>query len=125
MGMDIYGRKPKTATGTGVYFRFSVWAWRPMLAIMTLAGCDIPKSWNYNDGEGPNDQASCTILAEKIESFMAQCDDSDLTLPAHPHLMINKSGMFQEGQFSPYKITREHVADFCAFLRNCEGFQIF
>ena len=122
MGMDVYGINPLSESGK--YFRANIWSWRPIVAIMRLSGFDVPSSWSYNDGDGLREQSECNALADKIESFMNNADDSDLELPAPDGLGIDENGIFGKGKKSPYYTTREHVARWVAFLRNCGGFEI-
>lgn len=55
MGMDVYGRKPTSETGS--YFRNNVWWWRPLANFIENEYSDdiarISKiAWHTNDGEG-------------------------------------------------------------------------
>jgi hypothetical protein len=75
MGMDLYGLKPTTETGT--YFRNSVWYWRPLanyiaeVAPYIYASSGGDTTWHFNDGRGlTSSQAKklATLLASEIES---------------------------------------------------------
>jgi hypothetical protein len=72
MGMDVYGKKPKSEKGK--YFRNNVWWWRPLaeyvqeVAPMPTAKC---RYWHSNDGAGLNGPDSATLanrLQEEIDS---------------------------------------------------------
>lgn len=53
MGMDIFGNKPSSEAG--VYFRASVWSWRPIAEYVTTRHPALTKGcrhWHSNDGDG-------------------------------------------------------------------------
>src|SRR4030042_5819384 len=73
MGMDVYGRKPKSKKGE--YFINNAWWWRPLWNYCVQAAPDIiPKDngGHYNDGWGLN-CAKSLALAERLTNLL----DSD------------------------------------------------
>jgi hypothetical protein len=57
MGMDVYGKKPKSETGE--YFRNNVWWWHPLWDYCVakhgdIIGPDVADSGHYNSGAGLN-----------------------------------------------------------------------
>jgi hypothetical protein len=55
MGMDVYGAKPKTETGS--YFRNNVWWWHPLWdyccdVAIDLIGEELASEGHYNSGKG-------------------------------------------------------------------------
>jgi len=77
MGMDVYGREPKTETGK--YFRANVWSWRPIHALIEIANLlngerlvpdDVMLHMGFNDGAGLKTKQSCNALADAIERLL-------------------------------------------------------
>lgn len=73
MGMDVYGKNPRSKTGE--YFHRNVWGWRPLSKLVQALGPDEIISqceyWHSNDGDGLGDNASCALAAaleEKLET---------------------------------------------------------
>jgi len=55
MGMDVYGKSPRTKEGE--YFRSSVWSWRPLAIYVCNVAPDVTakcEHWHSNDGDGLN-----------------------------------------------------------------------
>jgi hypothetical protein len=70
MGMDVYGRQPRSERGK--YFRASVWSWRPIATLSCAAAPDITagcKHWQSNDGDGLEDGAA-RALGRIIQSMI-------------------------------------------------------
>jgi hypothetical protein len=70
MGMDVFGRNPDSKAGE--YFRANVWSWRPIHDLIIRLCSDfldkeILGSLGYNDGSGPEDQETCTQIANRFE----------------------------------------------------------
>ena len=123
MGMDVYGLKPRKPEGE--YFRASVWSWRPLIGFMKLSGADVPDDWHFNNGGGLQEDKDCLALAEKIRTYLEQCDESDFELPAPKHMHVNQDGFFViGGTISPYRTDKERILRWCEFLENCGGFTI-
>lgn len=124
MGMDVYGKNP--ANNTGEYFRANVWSWRPIHKLCeTVLGVEL-HSWGFNDGEGFKSQAECNNLADKLEQYLKQFPNEEISLESP--CRIGKNGQFlapgsMQGK-SAYSTNREHVTEFIAFLRACGGFEI-
>lgn len=77
MGMDVYGRKPKSEVGE--YFRRNVWGWRPLWDYCSsvhfdIVGEKLAESGHYNSGAGLGLQKSVKLakaLKEDIRSGIA------------------------------------------------------
>lgn len=123
MGMDVYGKKPDSEAGK--YFRASIWSWRPIHAMCErVLAKRLP--WSSNDGRGFSTQRECNDLADKLEEFLVDVSDEELTVESE--LRVNDSGMFlpkgSSGGKSAYYTDKEHVQQFIEFLRHCGGFEI-
>jgi hypothetical protein len=150
MGMDVMGIKNEEA-----YFRASVWSWRPIQVILDFInekhelGIDM-SSFGYNDGGGIKDPRVCEIIADILEGdYIAALKSDDVD-----RIYLNlgswstaggysiKKEDYPEGEFplfsingyvtpkgnlvySTHSIEREHLLEFCKFLRNCGGFEIW
>lgn len=68
MGMDVYGKNPRTEEGK--YFRNNVWWWRPLATYVCEVAPDITaacKYWQSNDGDGLDDAGS-VALAGRLDA---------------------------------------------------------
>lgn len=72
MGMDVYGKMPKSSTGE--YFRNSVWWWKPLWDYV-CRNIKLPETvivgGHFNDGESVDDETATAIgkkLLELIDS---------------------------------------------------------
>jgi hypothetical protein len=65
MGMDVYGKAPKSERGE--YFRNNVWWWRPLWDYVITVAPDLTEGVNghYNDGDGLNAEG-----AEKLSQIL-------------------------------------------------------
>ncbi|MEO1194231.1 MAG: hypothetical protein AAFY02_20930 [Pseudomonadota bacterium] len=120
MGMDVYGNDGST-------FRATIWSWRAIVYAMELAGYEVPGDWHCNNGAGLQTQEACDDLAETLESFLTIWDDQSLTFETET-IRVDSHGCFVEpgtpGSRSPYRVDREHLQEFVAFLKDCHGFEI-
>lgn len=111
MGMDIYGKAPRSDAGK--YFRNNVWWWHP-LAFMIEELCPTEaapcKSWHTNDGEGLNDEQA-KALADKLDSLLQD---------GIVHEWVEK----HKAQATLYSASVENVQEFSTFCRNSGGFEI-
>ena len=121
MGMDVYGVEPKNDAGE--HFRANVWSWRPIHALSeTVRKKELP-SWSYNDGDGFNTQAECDDLANRLEKYMKDFPDEEISLESD--IRVTADGrLSKSGGRSAYHTDRTNVQRFCEFLRNCGGFRI-
>ncbi len=102
MGMDVYGKNPRSATGE--YFRRNVWGWRPLAEFIRAnapdeaAGC---KYWHSNDGDGLDDLGA-TALALKLyrlfedgaaRDWITERDAALAALPDEPCKHCNGTGI--------------------------------
>lgn len=74
MGMDVYGREPKSEKGS--YFRNNVWWWRPLWEYCCEVGAEIiddevANGGHYNDGIGLDEDGAIALantLQAELES---------------------------------------------------------
>ena len=78
MGMDVYGKDPKTEVGE--YFRANVWSWRPIHALIGIADArnegrlvddETMRLMSSNDGAGLETQEECNALANAMERLLS------------------------------------------------------
>lgn len=130
MGMDVYGREPKSEAGK--YFRANVWSWRPIHSLMAelcsdVLDEDLLRQMAFNDGEGPMDQATCDVIAERFNGWLEH--NADGVILEDAVMRVNEGGCFinnpnpGEGR-SAYSARDEHLKEWVAFLRDCGGFQV-
>jgi len=149
MGMDIYGRNPKTKppgdrayrdcqteeereaywkwqdSAPGAYFRSNIWGWGPLLQFIDAAvaasrlGFDT-SHWGYNDGHGLETQEDCTALADAMEALLPKVRAKDWTEPTE--IAVAFGTAFGIALDSTLDV--ERVQRFITFLRHCGGFEI-
>ena len=135
---DYWNKKDEfQSKNPGTYFRASVWSWRPILDIITKECSDLLdektlEGLAYNDGCGPDDQDTCTKMAERIELFVKSFQRATKTegfeLPSDMRVKDNGtlvSGDDKDwtGTRSAYSADWDHIMEFCTFLRSCGGFK--
>jgi hypothetical protein len=105
MGMDVYGKAPRTKTGE--YFRNNVWWWHPLAKYVQASVPSIAyrvKHWHSNDGSGLGDKLS-QQLAAALEQLVAD----------------GHTAAYAQGRDD---FSVENVQEFIAFLKDCGGFEI-
>ena len=139
MGMDVYGVAP--ASATGVYYRASIWEWRPIWERMVLLCSDLLDeelliAMSLNGGAGPQNQETCDKIAERLELWLAE-DPGEKFFLEHVSttLKVTPEGRFVSEEElaanpglvtkSPYSVSREEVIEFIGFLRSCGGFSVW
>lgn len=139
MGMDVFGLDP--AREAGRYFRASIWQWRPLWERMRdlcsdFLSTEMLAAMAYNDGAGPQDQSTCTKIADRLEHWLQDDSSSEYRLEESASaLRITSDGSLVTCQHlkadvtgptrSPYAIERNEIEEFIAFLRNCGGFSVW
>lgn len=134
MGMDVYGRKPKSKAGE--YFRANVWAWRPIHALICALCSDLLSekmlaAISFNDGAGPRSQKVCTAMANRFERWLEHhASGHGLQIPGirvaeDGHLVTPKSPNYSPDLPSPYQISDDDLKEWVEFLRNCGGFRVW
>ena len=136
MGMDVYGRNPSDESGH--YFRASIWSWGPLYQQIVnrcadLLDTDVLIAMAYNDGAGPDDQDTCTRMAERFESALVVHQDgftapAELTRVTEEGRIVSREEIARNPHlktYSPYSICREHVREWITFLRHCGGFEVW
>ena len=70
MGMDVFGRNPKSERGE--YFRNNVWWWRPLWDFCTEVAPELCEkvAGHYNDGDGLC-ESEAEVLAEILKEKLA------------------------------------------------------
>ena len=131
MGMDVYGRNPKSKEGE--YFRASIWSWHPLHSLT----CELCKDllpeemlmrMGYNDGAGPEDQETCDAMASRFEVWMehhaggVQKQEAELACPPWAKMF---SAAFGQDIGATYDIDDEHLKEWVRFLRACGGFKVW
>jgi len=134
MGMDVYGKSPKSEEGE--YFRANIWSWRPIHELIEKANVLPPKmveDMSFNEGAGP-DKQQALLLAAAIENMIDGMDDdntfvlsSEIDGPVAALL-----SQFQEKNIeivSPrgavYQADVSHVREFVQFCRESGGFEVW
>ena len=136
----------------GAYFRASIWSWRPIHSIIEMVNrqCELninTDGFGYNDGKGLRDPAECRRLAAAIRSLV-------LSEPIDTMYLNLGSWCYHDGRFVPssvseglpttplvmstgivldsgdvvhpsHSVDRDHLTEFCEFLDNCGGFEIW
>lgn len=151
MGMDVFGKKPKTDVGG--YFRNNVWWWHPLwdyCATVEPELCDKVAEAHSNSGDGLNAIDSRKLafsLREQIESGATQIykdnyyknldllPDEDCYCVTAKHILVpdsensgvcrHCSGSLKIPSFlKSYHFDVENVQKFADFLMDCGGFEI-
>ena len=136
MGMDVFGRNP--IAGAGVYFRASIWSWHPIHHLIGTLCSDwftdeLIEAMAYNDGQGIEDQETCSMMANVFETWLQGNNGNGHSLPS-PDLQVTHEGRFATAKeiadpnvetHSPYRVDREHLTEWISFLRHCGGFQVW
>jgi hypothetical protein len=136
MGMDVFGKNPSDESGE--YFRASIWNWAPLYD-QVVALCrdlldeEVLYRMAFNEGAGPDDQATCTQMAKRFENALAIHQDG-FTIPDKT-IRVTVEGRFVRPEeiaqnpgirtYSPYSICREHVQEWIGFLTHCGGFEVW
>lgn len=119
MGMDVYGKRPKSEDGK--YFRASVWSWHPLADMLAefypdLIGKIEHLHSNDGDGLGARDATALgkRMLADeaKIREYVAAHEAARKALPRRPCEFCNATGVRRDavGQAHGFT-TRVHVVD--------------
>lgn len=137
MGMDVDGRNPDSKVGE--YFRANVWSWRPIHKIMWDLCSDIIDEktmvgMGYNQGDGPEDAATCIEIANRIEKWLAEnpgpveIDDADMAVTGAGNI-VSKADLaknpYVEVKTKPiYHTSQDHLREWVEFLKHCGGFRV-
>jgi hypothetical protein len=134
MGMDVYGRDPKSEEGE--YFRANIWSWRPIHELIEKANVLPPKmveDMGFNDGAGPSEEQAL-LLAAAIENMIDGMDDdntfmlsSEVDGPVAALLQaLNSQGVEIVSPRGPvYQAEVAHVREFVEFCRASGGFEVW
>jgi len=133
MGMDVIGRDPGDKRGE--YFRASVWSWQLLLEAM-IRSCgdfldrELLETMGFNDGAGPLNQKTCSLIADRIESLLEEAPGG---FQVWGELRKTTSGRLLDADearalppevetTTPFVTDGEQVKEFIDFLRHCGGF---
>lgn len=134
MGMDVYGKQATRKCGE--YFRACIWSWRPLHRQMDALCSDLLEpglllAMAYNDGAGPDDQETCSEMADRFEKALVDYPngfslESDLRMDESGRFVREEELMRNPGlrTKSPYRADRELVQEWIQFLRHCGGFAV-
>lgn len=144
MGMDVYGIRPQSATGT--YFRNNVWYWHPLWDFCCFIAPDITskvQEGHSNSGDGLNNFDSRQLGLKLNESLQDGSADEYIRLfeeKKNPPKVAcicfsqdnapNDNCMWCKGEGicdNPglmYYLDRDNITNFSRFLMECGGFQI-
>lgn len=133
MGMDVYGRDPKSEDGE--YFRANIWSWRPIHELIEKANVlpqRMVEEMAFNDGAGP-DAEQALLLAYQIGHMIDGMDDentfvltSEVDGPVAELLKnLNEQGIDIISPRGPvYEADVVHVREFVQFCRESGGFKV-
>ena len=134
MGMDVCGRHPTSKAGE--YFRANIWSWPPIHALIVQLCSDLLdeetlEKLAFNDGAGPEDQETCTEMANRFERWLEHhiCGhslDTDVRVtPEGRFVSEEELALNPEMEtLSPYEVEDEHLKQWVDFLRHCRGFAV-
>jgi len=134
MGMDVYGKAPKSDVGE--YFRANIWSWRPIHELIEKANVlppDIIEGMSFNDGYGP-EEPQALLLAAALENMVDGMDDENefmLSSEVDGPVAALLSQFQQQGieLISPrgpvYSTDVAHVREFIEFCRESGGFEVW
>lgn len=155
MGMDVYGKAPKSEAGK--YFRNNCWWWRPLwnyccdVAVDIIDG-EVARGGQFNDGAGL-DALRSQKLAARLTKLIRKGDVKKYekayaaTIASVPDETCDLCGGTGKRHGSPregtwtcnkcegkgavrpsetwYPFSEKNVREFAAFLRDCGGFEIY
>jgi hypothetical protein len=134
MGMDVYGKSPKSEEGE--YFRANIWSWRPIHELIEKTKVLPPKmveDMAFNDGAGP-DEEQALLLAAAVENMIDGMDDDNefmLSSEVDGPVAALLSNLKEQGieVVSPrgpvYTAQVAHVREFVTFCRASGGFEVW
>lgn len=100
MGMDVYGRNPKSEKGS--YFRSNIWGWPGILDAIAETGVlpdEMVEAMASNMGAGP-DEAQSLALADALDAKLA-------SIPAGGTFMSEESKYAQMGTATVARVMLE------------------
>lgn len=136
MGMDVYGRKPKSEAGK--YFRANIWSWRPIHRLVAeLCGDLLDEEtlvgMGYNQGSGPRSANVCRQMADRFDEWLEH--NTEGAVIEHASMRVDADGRFVSDKElaanpsletrSPYAVEDEDLKEWVAFLRACGGFEVW
>jgi len=135
MDMDLTGHNPSNKDGE--YFRANVSSWVPIHDLTFKLCSDLLdektlKGMASNDGTGPNDQETCTEMANRFSHWMEHnADGHSVVLGAYVEKGTNKFVLAEDVDANSdaelntaYHVHDEHLKKFIEFLRHCGGFEV-
>lgn len=132
MGMDIFGKRPRSKAGK--YFRADIFMWGAIHSICdeAIKTSGLPfftADWSFNDGKGLVAQEHCDLLVGALQRYMKENPpkngafrvDNKSCVQNGTNLSVKKSQKVTEFIF---EVTDEEMKEFVTFLKNCGGFEI-
>lgn len=120
MGMDVFGKAPKSETGK--YFRNNVWWWRPLADLCLSLAPDICapcEHWHSNDGDGLDAigaEALAMVLTRNIEDgtmarMIAARAERLGSLPDEPCTICGGTGIRRDALGTAEKMPKRVIDD--------------
>ena len=92
---------------------------------------ELVQAMGCNDGAGPDDQATCSEIADRLERLVETQSNGLLNeseapvLPSERWLFDENLNRIPNGEKrSRFVVGESHVRDFITFLRTCGGFSV-
>jgi hypothetical protein len=134
MGMDVWGKNPKSEVGE--YFRATVWSWRPIHELIEKANVlpqNMVEDMSFNDGAGPEEELAL-LLAYQLEQMVKGMEDENTFMlsdevdgPVAALLSaLNEGGVEIISPRGPvYSASVSHVRKFIEFIKQSGGFEVW
>lgn len=136
MGMDVFGRAPTDERGE--YFRASIWSWGPIHALLGELCSDLFNQETYiamafNDGNGVDDPGVCETIARRFEKWFAgfvgsaYVRESNVRVDGCGRFLSEEqlASMSPDAHRSAFRIEREHLEKWIAFVKHSGGFEVW
>lgn len=133
MGMDVYGIKPKSATGE--YFRNNCWYWRPLWEFICSNCEDILTEkqmvgGNYNDGTKITEEQAEQIFLriqeiDKKDLIKIEAEDIEQREMAKENNKDKAVGDKDYIWSANYPFDAKNVMEFADFCKASGGFEIY
>jgi hypothetical protein len=135
MGMDVYGREPLNEEG--MYFRASVWEWRPIMRLVRTLCADLVdeqllSAMEYNEGAGPACPAVCKQMAARFrrwllvfphEEYVPEQVDARNAPETAVTQQLRTAGWSVADTW--YSVSASELEHWTRFLENCQGFEVW
>lgn len=121
MGMDVYGKKPRSEVGK--YFRASIWSWHPLwnyacAVAPDLISEELALQCATNDGYGLGNKASIALAGRLRQKLVT--NEKPKPLPEYVQSFARMFGGSAEAATLDWSL----VEEFASFLEDCGGFKV-